>query len=101
MLGRWKWIVLALVLVVAGMAIYTVRPILDQAGAATEYVARRACLCVYRSERSLTQCLVEMPGVVAQVDAELLKEERAVRAWISFVAETTARFDGNTGCSVE
>ena len=88
-------------LVVAGMAIYTVRPILDQAGAATEYVARRACLCVYRSERSLTQCLVEMPGVVAQVDAELLKEERAVRAWISFVAETTARFDGNTGCSVE
>jgi hypothetical protein len=83
------------------MAYYSVRPILDQAGAATEYVARRACLCVYRTERSLTQCLVEMPGQVAQVDAELLQEERAVRAWISFVAETTARFDGQTACVVE
>ena len=101
MLGRWKWIVLALVLVVLGTAIYTVRPILDQAGAATEYVARRACLCVYRSERSLTQCVVEMPGMVAQVDAELLQEEQAVRAWISFVAETTARFDGSTACTVD
>ena len=101
MLGRWKWIVLALVLVVVGMAIYTVRPILDQAGAATEYVARRACLCVYRSERSLTQCLVEMPGIVAQVDAELLQEEQAVRAWISFVAESTARYDGRSGCTLE
>ena len=101
MLGRWKWIVLVLVLAVVGMAYYTVRPILAEAGAAAEYVARRACLCVYVSERTLTQCLVEMPGLVAQVDAELLEEERAVRAWISFVASRTARYDEGTVCILE
>jgi hypothetical protein len=101
MLRRWKWIVLALLLVIAGMAVYTVRPILDEAGAATEYVARRACLCVNVSGRSLTQCLVEMPGIVGQVDAELLGREKAVHAWISFIAESTARYDGDAGCALE
>jgi hypothetical protein len=101
MAGRWKWIVLALLLAVVGMAFFTVRPILYQAGAATEYVARRACLCVYVSERSLARCLVEMEDMVAQVDAELLDEEKAVRAWISFVAERTARYDGGSACIVD
>ena len=101
MAGRWKWIALVLLLLVVGMAYYSVRPILQQAGAATEYVARRACLCVYVSERSLARCLVEMESMVAQVDAELLEEEKAVRAWISFVAETTARYDGSSACTVD
>ena len=101
MLGRWKWIGLVLLLVVVGTAYYSVRPILQQADAAAEYVARRACLCVYKSERSLARCLVEMESMVAQVDAELLEEERAVRAWISFIAEHTARFDGDSACTLE
>jgi hypothetical protein len=101
MRGRWKGIVLVLLVLVVGMAYYSVQPILQQAGAATEYVARRACLCVYVSERSLARCLVEMESMVAQVDAELLEEERAVRAWISFIAETTARYDGSSACTVD
>ena len=101
MAGRGKWIVLALVLAIVGMAFFAVRPIVHQAEAAAEYVARRACLCVYVSERSLARCLVEMPGMVAQVDAELLEEERAVRAWISFVAERTARYDGSSACTLD
>ena len=101
MLGRWKWIIFALLLVVAGMAFFAIQPVLNQAGAAAEYVARRACLCVYVSERSLARCLVEMPGMVSQVDAELLEEERAVRAWISFVASRTARYDERSGCTLE
>jgi len=101
MLGRWKWIALVLLLLVMGMAYYSVRPILRQADAATEYVARRACMCVYASERSLARCLVEMESMVAQVDAELLEEERAVRAWISFIAERTARFAGDSACTLE
>jgi hypothetical protein len=101
MAGKWKWIAFLLLLLIVGMAYYSVRPILQQAGAATEYVARRACLCVYVSQRSLARCLVEMPGMVAQVDAELLEEERAIRAWISFVAESTARYDGGAACTVD
>ena len=101
MLGRWKWMVLALLLLVVGMAYYTVRPVLQQAGAAAEYVARRACLCVYVGERSLARCLVEMEGMMSQVEAELLEDERAVRAWISFVAERTARYDGSSACTLD
>ena len=52
---RASRLALVLLLLVVGMAYYTVRPILHQAGAATEYVARRACLCVYVSERSLAR----------------------------------------------
>lgn len=101
MAGRWKWIALVLLLLVLGMAFYTVRPVLQQAGAATEYVARRACLCVFVSERSLARCLVEMESEVSQVEAELLEENRAVRAWISFVAESTARYDESSGCTLD
>jgi hypothetical protein len=101
MAGRWKWIALVLLLLVVGMAYYSVRPVLRQAGAATEYVARRACLCVYVSERSLARCLVEMEGMVAQVDAELLEDEKAVHAWISFVADSTARYDGGSACTLD
>jgi hypothetical protein len=101
MAGRWRWIALALLLLVLGMAYYTVRPVLRQAGAATDYVARRACMCVFVSERSLSRCLVEMETEVAQVDAELLEEEKAVRAWISFVAESTARYDGGSACTLD
>lgn len=100
MAGRWKWVALVLLLVV-GMAWYSVRPVLNQAGAATEYVARRACMCVFVSQRSLARCLVEMESEVSQVDAELLEDERAVRARISFVAESTARYDGGSGCTLD
>ena len=101
MARRWKWIALALLLLVVGVAFFRVRPVLQQAGAAAEYVARRACLCVYLSERSLAGCMAEMPGEVSQVEAELLEEERAVRAWISFVAERTARYDGGASCTLD
>jgi hypothetical protein len=99
--GRWKWVALALLLLAAGGAFFSVRPVLHLAGAATEYVARRACLCVFVSQRSLARCRVEMPGTVAQVDAELLEGERAVRAWISFIAERTARYDERSGCTLD
>jgi hypothetical protein len=101
MAGRWKWIALALLMMVAGVAFFSIRPILLQADAAAEYVARRACLCVYVGERSLARCLVEMPGMVSQVEAELLEEEKAVRAWISFVADHTARYDGSSRCALD
>ena len=82
MARRWKWIALALLLLVAGAAFFRLRPVLHQAEAAAEYVARRACLCVYVSERSLASCLAEMPGEVWQVEAELLEEKSiGSRSW--------------------
>ena len=101
MAGWWKWIVLVLLVAIVGLAFFSVRPIVRQAGAATDYVARRACMCVFVSERSLARCLVEMETEVAQVESELLEDEKAIRAWISFVAESTARYDGGSACTLE
>jgi len=98
---RWRWVVLAGLALALGAALYAVRPILRGADAAAEYVARRACLCVFADGRSLPACLSEMPDVVAQVEAELLEEERAVRAHLSILATRTARFQGGTLCTVD
>jgi hypothetical protein len=98
---RWKWIALVLVLVVLVAGVYLALPVVRGAAFATEYVAKRACLCVFVSERPLARCLIEMPEVMAQVEAEVLEEERAVRASISFVAEDTARYSEDSGCRLD
>ena len=101
MSGRWKWVAIALVLIVAVAGVYFALPVVRGAEFATEYVAKRACLCVFVSERPLTLCLIEMPEVMAQVEAELLEEERAIRARISFIAEDTARYSEASGCTLD
>jgi hypothetical protein len=101
MAGRWKWVAIALVLIVAVAGVYFALPVVRGAAFATEYVAKRACLCVFVSERPLTLCLIEMPEVMAQVEAEVLEEERAVRARISFIAEDTARYSEGSGCVLD
>jgi hypothetical protein len=101
MSGRWKWIAIALVLIVAAAAVYLALPVVRSAAFATEYVAKRACLCVFVSERPLAPCLIEMPDFMAQVEAEVLEEERAIRARISFIAEDTARHSESSGCTLD
>jgi hypothetical protein len=101
MSGSWKWIALVVVLVIVGVGFYFGRPLVYGAGIATEYVAKRACLCVFVSGRELTPCLIEMPEVMAQVEAEVLEEERAVRARISLIAERTARYSEGSGCTLD
>jgi hypothetical protein len=101
MSGKWKWLVLGIVVIAGAVGVYLGRPIVHAAGAATEYVARRACLCVYASGRSLPACIVEMPEQVSSVEAELLPEERAVRARISFIAVRTARYREGSGCPLD
>jgi Ni,Fe-hydrogenase I cytochrome b subunit len=101
MSGKWKWVAVVLVVVLVGAGFYFGRPIVQSAGFAAEYVAKRACLCVFVSGRELVPCLIEMPEVVAAVEVEVLEEERAVRAWISFIAERTARYSEDSGCTLD
>jgi hypothetical protein len=98
---RWKWVAAALLVIVVTAAVYLVLPIVRGAEFATEYVARRACLCVFVGERPLALCLVEMPEVMAQVEADVLEEERAIRARISFIAQDTARYSEDSGCTLD
>jgi hypothetical protein len=97
----WKWVAVGVLVIVVGASVYLARPIVHAAGAATEHVARRSCLCVFVSGRTLAACVAEMPPDVSGVEAEVLPEERAVRARISFIAERTARYDGGSACTVE
>jgi hypothetical protein len=97
----WKWIALIGVALLVAGGFYVARPILQEAAAATAYVAQRGCLCVFASGRSLAACQAEMPDMVAQVQAELLEEERSVRAFIPYVVERTARYREGGGCPLE
>ena len=97
----WKWIALIVVVLLAAGGIYVARPILRQAQAATAYVAQRGCLCVFASGRSLAACQAEMPEMVVLVEAELLEEKRAVRAFIPYVVERTARYREGGGCPLD
>lgn len=101
MAGKWKWVALVLLVIVVGVAVYSALPVVRGAKYATDYVAKRACLCVFVSERPLVHCLLEMPEVMAQVEAQVLDEESAVRARISFVARSTARYSEGAGCTLE
>jgi hypothetical protein len=101
MSGKWKWGVLALVLILAGAGFYFIRPVLGMAGVASEYVARRACLCVFVGGGDLPTCMLTMPDMLWQVEAELLEEERAVRARLSFLAQRTAHHRGGLDCTLD
>jgi hypothetical protein len=101
MAGKWKWFALVLLAIVIGVAVYSVQPVLRQAKFGTDYVAKRACLCVFASERPLVHCILEMPEVMGQVEAQVLEEEKAVRANISFVASSTARYSEDAGCRLD
>jgi hypothetical protein len=97
----WKWIAIVVVVLVVGVGVYLARPIVYAAGIATEYVARRSCMCVFVSGRTLPACIAEMPQDVSGVEAEVIPEQAAIRAHISFIAERTARYDGGSACTVE
>jgi hypothetical protein len=99
--GNGKWVALALLAIVIAVAVYTVQPVLRQARFGTDYVAKRACLCVFASERPLVHCILEMPEVMAPVEAQVLEEEKAVRANISFIASSTARYSEGAGCTLD
>jgi hypothetical protein len=101
MFGKWKGVAVVLVVGLVAAGVYFGRPIVRSAGFATEYVAKRACLCVFVGGRELVPCMIEMPEVVAPVEAEVLEEERAVRARISFIAERTARYSEDSGCTLD
>jgi hypothetical protein len=97
----WKWVALAVAVIAVALGVHLARPVVHAAGVATEYVAHRSCLCVFVSGRTLSACIAEMPQDVSGVEAEVLSEERAIRAHISFIAKRTARYDGGSACTVE
>jgi hypothetical protein len=97
----WKWIALVVFALLLAGGFHVARPILRQAGGAAAYVAQRGCLCVFASGRSLAACRAEMPDVVVQIEAELLEDKRAVRAFIPYLVERTARYQEGGGCPLE
>ena len=97
----WKWMALAVFAALLAGTFYIGRPILHQARGAAAYVAQRGCLCVFASGRSLAACRAEMPEMVVQVQAELLEDGRAVRAFIPYLVERTARYQEGGGCPLD
>ena len=97
----WKWIALAVFALLLAGGFTVGRPVLREARGAAAYVAQRSCLCVFAGGRSLAACRAEMPEMVVQIEAELLGEERAVRAFVPYVVERTARYQEGGGCPLD
>ena len=65
------------------------------------YVAKEACSCIFIAGRELESCRQDMPEMMDSIEAEVLREERAVRAFSTGLGERIARYatDGG-GCTL-
>ena len=61
------------------------------------YVAKEACSCIFIGGRELESCRHDMPDMMDDVDAEVLADERAVRAFVTGLGERIARFEPDGG----
>jgi hypothetical protein len=65
------------------------------------YVAKQGCSCVFIGGRTLDACRADMPESMRDIQAELLPEARAVRAWVGALGARTASFRDGTGCTLD
>lgn len=96
-----KWASLAgfWVILVVGALVYRYATGAVEVGAG--YVAKEACSCIFIAGRDLESCRQDMPEMMDRLDAEVLRDERAVRAFVTGLGERIARYapDGG-GCTL-
>ena len=65
------------------------------------YVAKEVCSCIYVGERDFESCRPDVPSIMDRIEAEVLADERAVRAFVPYLGERVARFsDDGGGCTL-
>ena len=97
----WAQVLLALVVLVAGVTWFYREPIAGYTETGTAFGARTACSCRYIAGRGLEDCEKDFePGmeVVFLSDDE---ETRSVTAYVPLIARETARYRDGPGCMLE
>lgn len=95
------WVLLAVLVVLAGLFVVFREPIRGYAGISTAYSARVACSCRFVAGRSLGDCAKDkLAGMelVTLVDDEAA---RSVTARFPLIASTTATYREGYGCVLE
>ena len=86
-----KWILLAALLLAIGGAVYLGPRIRRLSNIGAGYIAKQMCSCIFVSERTFDSCRQDMPTDMARVQATPLGGGGGVRAWVTGLAERTAR----------
>jgi hypothetical protein len=97
-IARWKLVLGALVLLIAGLIVWQGPGWKRQAEVGAAYGARMGCSCRYVQGRDIASCRTDAEPGMEIVGIEDLPEERAVRASVPLLASRVARFEGATGC---
>lgn len=97
----WR-IVLASFAFVALVVAATLGPELrDGANTGAGFLAKQMCSCVFVARRSFEACRPDIMAAVDPFTAEILADPPGVRAHLSFLAERTALFDDELGCTLQ
>ncbi len=101
MLGKLKWVALAVVLVL-GIAAARVLPGLRQAtGVGAGYVAHQMCSCIFVANRSYDSCRPDMLAVMKEIEVEVMDDPSGVRAWVPMLSERVALYEEGFGCTLQ
>lgn len=67
---------------------------------ATRYVAKMTCSCVYVTERSLAQCIADLPEAATQVEVTDNREAKLIEASV-LVFNAKASYEEGRGCKLQ
>lgn len=99
MIAKWSALAGFWVVLVVGTVAY--RYWADQVEIGAGYVAKEVCSCIYVGARDYESCRLDVPALMDAIDAEVLSEQRAVRAFITGLGERTAHYtDDGGGCTL-
>ena len=99
MIAKWSALAGFWVLLVVGALAY--RYSANQVEIGAGYVAKEVCSCIYVGERDYESCRLDVPALMDAIDAEVLPDEQAVRAFLTGLGERIARYsDDGGGCTL-
>jgi hypothetical protein len=99
MIAKWGALAGFWVLLIVGALVYRYGAKQVEIGAG--YVAKEVCSCVYVGGREYQSCRLDVPEFMDLIDAEVLDDEQAVRAFVTGLGERVARYsDDGGGCTL-
>lgn len=98
---RWPFVLVALLLVAAGLFAWFRTPITGYAQVSTAYSARVACSCRFVAGRTLEDCARDKLDGMELVSLSEDEEERSVTARFALLASDTARLRDGYGCVLD